>query len=388
MASSDARPIPIKNQAFRVTLPLMDGDGDLVSGAATLDSELSGDGATFADATNEATEIATASGIYFLDLTAAEMNFDTVAIIIKTATAGAKTTPIVLYPQEAGDIKVDLETILGDAQSVIDLKDFADAGYDPSVNKVEGVKLVDTITTYTGDTPQTGDNFARLGAPAGTAIADDIANVKIDTAAILVDTAEMQGKLPTNNIMGSGVLTDKDDEIDAIKVATDQLAFTAGNVHSHLKALDNVSLSTQQKTDVNAEVDTALNTAIPGGPTVDSINERVKAIDDKLPTGNISDFDEASDNVNLGASGMTLVKIETSIATGVDLTNDTGTQLTEINMQQMLAVIAASLGGVLSGASTTAINIKPAGNPSGNTRIAAVVDASGNRSALTLKVPD
>lgn len=35
---------------------------------------------------------------------------------------------------------------------------------------------------------------------------------------------------------------------------------------------------------VNAEVDTALNTAIPGSPTVDSINERVKAIDDKLPS--------------------------------------------------------------------------------------------------------
>lgn len=35
---------------------------------------------------------------------------------------------------------------------------------------------------------------------------------------------------------------------------------------------------------VNAEVDTALNTAIPGSPVADSINERVKAIDDKLPS--------------------------------------------------------------------------------------------------------
>ena len=38
--------------------------------------------------------------------------------------------------------------------------------------------------------------------------------------AILADTNEMQGKLPTNNIMGSSVKTDKDDEIDAILADT------------------------------------------------------------------------------------------------------------------------------------------------------------------------
>ena len=44
---------------------------------------------------------------------------------------------------------------------------------------------------------------------------------------------------------------------------------------------------------INAEVDTALNTAIPGSPTADSINERVKAIDDQgsLATAtNLSDL--------------------------------------------------------------------------------------------------
>jgi hypothetical protein len=35
--------------------------------------------------------------MYFLDLTSTEMNADTVAIIVKTSTSGAKTTPIVLY---------------------------------------------------------------------------------------------------------------------------------------------------------------------------------------------------------------------------------------------------------------------------------------------------
>jgi hypothetical protein len=56
---------------------------------------------------------------------------------------------------------------------------------------------------------------------------------------ILADTAEMQPKLPTNNIMGSGVKTDKDDEIDAIKAKTDGLPADPaieGNVQAHAAA--------------------------------------------------------------------------------------------------------------------------------------------------------
>ena len=63
MAAGDARPIPRKNVAYRVTFPILDADGDLVTAAAALDSEVSVDGGTFADATSEATEIATSSGM-------------------------------------------------------------------------------------------------------------------------------------------------------------------------------------------------------------------------------------------------------------------------------------------------------------------------------------
>ena len=103
MASSDAKPYPYKNTAYRATFPIFDADGDPVTGAAGLDSEVSKDGGTFADCTNEATEIATSSGIYYLDLTSSEMNADTVAVIVKTSTSGAKTTVLVFYPVEAGD---------------------------------------------------------------------------------------------------------------------------------------------------------------------------------------------------------------------------------------------------------------------------------------------
>ncbi len=104
MASTDAVPVPRKNTAFRVTFPLYDADGDLVTGATGLDSEVSKDAGTFADCTNEATEIATSSGVYYLDLTSTEMNADTVAVIVKSS---AKTLPLVFYPEEAGDIRTD-----------------------------------------------------------------------------------------------------------------------------------------------------------------------------------------------------------------------------------------------------------------------------------------
>lgn len=97
-SSGDAHDIPIYGARYRITLPILDADGDLVTGASALDSEVSKDGGTFADCTNEATEIATSSGVYYLDLTSTEMTAKTVAGIVKTSTSGAKTSPFSLNP--------------------------------------------------------------------------------------------------------------------------------------------------------------------------------------------------------------------------------------------------------------------------------------------------
>ncbi len=145
MAASDARPIPIKNTAYRVTFPIFDADGDLITGAASLDSEVSKDAGTFADCTNEATEIATSSGMYYLDLTSTEMNADTVAIIVKSSSG--KTTPIVLYPQEAGDIKVDVESISGDTVAA----DNAEAMFDGTGYAGGTIKLGVDVVAISGD---------------------------------------------------------------------------------------------------------------------------------------------------------------------------------------------------------------------------------------------
>lgn len=182
MASGDARPFPKKNVAYRVTFPIFDNDGDLVSGAASLDSEISKDGGTFVDVAAEATEIATTSGMYFLDLTATEMNADTVAIIVKTTTTDAKTTPIVLYPEEAGDIRVDVTRWQGVAPNTllsgrVDVN--AQAGLAPLGTAMRGTDSAALASVCTE---------ARLAELAAANLPTDVAAVKTDTAAILVDT--------------------------------------------------------------------------------------------------------------------------------------------------------------------------------------------------------
>lgn len=63
-------------------------------------------------------------------------------------------------PTVAGVLEADVTHIGGDAQSATDLKDFVDAGYDPATNKVEGVKLADSLTAVAAS----GINAASLAA--------------------------------------------------------------------------------------------------------------------------------------------------------------------------------------------------------------------------------
>ncbi len=100
-AGINVLPFPIRGAAYRFHFPLLDASADLVSGGAgdTPDTEISKDDGTFADCTNEMTEIATASGMYYIDLTATEMTADIVGLITKTATAETKTTPAFIYPR-------------------------------------------------------------------------------------------------------------------------------------------------------------------------------------------------------------------------------------------------------------------------------------------------
>ena len=101
---SNATPYPLYGAPFGVVFPILDNTGAFVSGAAGLDSEVSKNGDTFADCTNEAVEIGS-TGLYYLLLSGTELAADVVAVQVKTSTTDAKSTPLVLYPRKLVTIR-------------------------------------------------------------------------------------------------------------------------------------------------------------------------------------------------------------------------------------------------------------------------------------------
>lgn len=88
------------------------------------------------------------------------------------ANVGSPTTANALTGTTiAATQKVDVETIKTQA-----------------VTCAAGVTVLASVGTAATSTAQTGDNFARLGAPAGASVSADVAAVKVDTAAVKVVT--------------------------------------------------------------------------------------------------------------------------------------------------------------------------------------------------------
>jgi hypothetical protein len=157
------------------------------------------DGAAFADCTNEATEIGT-SGVGYIDLTAAEMNADSVVLKITVTNTGAVPLVFTFCPETAGDYrvadtqKVDVETIKTQAVTCA-------AGVTvPSVIASTTNITAGTITTTTNLTnlPAITANWltaAGLAADAVTEIQSGLATqTSVDT--IQSDTNDIQTRLP------------------------------------------------------------------------------------------------------------------------------------------------------------------------------------------------
>ena len=467
MASSDAKPFPIKNQAYRVYFPLLDADGDLVEGMAGLDSEVSKDGATFANCTNEATEILTivhdvndttnavtssdatnqttlntllneiktdynahristtfhdaadstntvtsadatdaatsvtlaneiktdynahrsqadvhphddsanavssadatdeatcitlaneiktdynahltataGSGMAYLDLTSTEMNADATAIVVKSSTTGAKTTPIVLYPVEDTDIPVNVSAIGGVVQSLTDFKDFVDNGYDPgsnwvyanvtaldgsgaalddladfatdgyntTTNKIAGVELVDTTTT---NTDMVGTNNAALASG--------------------VDLTKIHGVALTETIDGylATAFTKLFDVATPLLVASDVMRGTDS------AALAATALTDTTWTDARAgyldELAAAnLPTDIADIPTVSEFNARTLASADYVITSDtITGVTTVTNLTNAPTSGDLTATMKASVNTEVD------TALSDIKLDHLINI--------------------------------------------------
>ena len=177
MAASDARPVPRKNTAFRFYFAIRKpSDSTLITTWAGADSEVSLDGAAFADCTNEATEIGT-TGCGYIDLTAAEMNADAVVLKVTVTNTGAVPLVFTLFPEEAGDYRADMVLISGDSGAADNAESFFDGtGYAGTGN------VIPTVTTLTNLPAITANWLTATGIAADAITAAKIADGAIDTA--------------------------------------------------------------------------------------------------------------------------------------------------------------------------------------------------------------
>lgn len=199
--------------------------------------------------------------------------------------------------------QADVTKIGGAAQSATDLKDFADAGYDPATNKVQGVVLADTVTTLTGHTVQTGDSYARLGAPAGASVSADIAAIEAQTDDIGVAGAGLTA-VPWNSAWDTEVESECADALIAnnldhlCKTVTASADMTTEVVDNTIlsrmlasgdtSAFDPTTDSLQDIRDKETTIETDTNELqadLTNGGRLDLLIDAIKAQTDQQPAG-------------------------------------------------------------------------------------------------------
>lgn len=148
--------------------------------------------------------------------------------------------------------------------------------------------LVNTVTTYTGNTVQTGDSFARLGAPAGASVSADI--LVIDN---LVDDLESRIGTPSN--LGGGATLSAN--LSDIEAQTDDIGVAGAGL------TDLGGMSTTMKAQVESEVDDALGsgtgtalTAIPWNAAWDA--EVQSEVDDALVVQRLDELLNADSDID------------------------------------------------------------------------------------------
>jgi hypothetical protein len=158
---NNALPYPVYGLPFVVTFPLLDADGDPISPSSP-DSEISKNGDTFADCTNEATEIATSSGSCYLSLTGTELTTDVATVQVKST--GAKTTVLTLYPRKLVSIRAGTSASGGVSTSTIVLDGSASA-VDDFYNGMIVSAVIDSVTEVRMITDYTGSNQTATVVP-------------------------------------------------------------------------------------------------------------------------------------------------------------------------------------------------------------------------------
>lgn len=106
-------------------------------------------------------------------------------------------------------------------------------------------------------------------------------------------------------------------QIDNIETDTNELQglISSSKIAAQVKGIDDIDLSTTMKASVNTEVDNALNTAIPGSPTSDSVNERIATMDAAYTATRAGYLDNINNTQLLNISATILGRIDAAIST-------------------------------------------------------------------------
>jgi hypothetical protein len=324
--------------------PVLDADGAAVTDGVIADFKLSKNGAAPAAFNGSATLTHRHTGFYSLAATTSDL--DTVGSAVATIDDGTNACP----PLRITVVEEAVYDALFAASA---------AGY---------------------GTAQTGDSFARLGAPAGASIAADIATV--DTVA------------------------------DAIKAKTDSLTFTvAGVIDANVTYVTGTAFSTQGGSNFRTWFQNAGN---PSTHTLASWHTNITGIGTDTDAI-IAAFGDVPTNVwaagtrTLTSNGNDPTAAAIASAVRTELTTELGRidaavssrlatasytaapttaqilaagDVDGYSLENALKLVLAALAGKLSGAATNTVTVRAADDS--KARITATVDADGNRSAVTL----
>lgn len=335
MAASDARPFPLKNTAYRMPVSFRKTDGTIITSWAGMDTQVSLDGANYAAATNEATEIQT-SGTGYVDLTAAEMNADMVWVKITVTNTDALPLAVALGPQEVADLAQTADAIWDEA-----LAGHVSAG-------------------------STGEALSAAGSAGDPWITPLPGAYGAGTAGNILGNPLAVASLAANSVTASAL-------------AADAVAEIADGVWDEALAGHLAAGSTGEALDAAGTAGDPWTTALPGaygagtaGKILGDTGTNVTAI--KAKTDNLPASPAAV------GSAMTLTSGERdAIATALlDLADGIETDWT---LRQTLRVMASGIAGVNSGNETNTPNYRNLPNTKG--RISATLDDSQNRTAVT-----
>ena len=204
--------------------------------AANITANLRIDGGS-ANAVDDTNPTELEDGFYYFDITQAESNGDYILICPASTTSDIQVIgcPAALYTTAPNFNALGIES-------------------DGDLTKVN---------TLDGHTAQTGDNYARLGAPAGASIAADIATVDG-----VVDGIQTDLDNATDGLGALKALIDTvDGVVDAIKAVTDNLP-DSGALTSIAQASDLATVASYIDTEIG---------------TIDGVVDAIKAVTDNLP---------------------------------------------------------------------------------------------------------